>query len=596
MKYSFCNNMFYTLSKAMGHNKRLIPRILLYTVSAAGLSVLTVYFPKLILDEITGAREFSALMWITAVFLPAGVLLSFLSNYLQNKTYSDFHEFRCLCLQEYQKKCFELGLEQVESSDFLNKLNMAKMCLYDNNKGFEGVLRKLFGLFGVLITIGYYGIALLRFQPFLFLLLLANTVIPYLLSYRSKKYEYSRQEELSYLSRRQGYTNGLMSDFAYGKEIRLYGMAGLLTNLSDGQQQEIQEIWKKILGKRSMAGVANLLIAFCREGLVYLFLIAGVLGGKLSIGDFALYTGMFVSFSTLMAELIEGVSHIRAQSLMISDYRIFMDIPDEEEGAALSLDTEGGCSIAFEDVSFSYPGSGRKLFEHLNVQIGKGEKAAIVGMNGAGKSTFVKLLCGFYKPDEGRILINGTDISQYSRASVLRLFSALFQEISFFSMSIAENVALCTKEQMDGRKLEECIRKAGMDEKIHSLERGVDTTLTRKLEPEGVELSGGEYQKMGMARTLYKNGAIFILDEPTSALDPLAEEEIYSKFREMTEDRTSLFITHRLASTRFCDRILVFQDGGVAEDGTHEELLERRGEYYRLYSLQASYYQEGAGV
>ena len=559
MKYSFWNNVQYTLSKAIKHNKKLILRIFIYTISTVGLSILTVYFPKLIIDEVTGARDIAALISVTVVFLLLGVLLSYCSSYFQNRTYSDFHEFRCLCLQEYQQKCFELELEKVESSDFLNKINMAKTCLYDNNKGFEGVLRKIFTLFGTLIILVYYGGILILFQPFLFLLLLINTIIPYFFSYRSKKYEYEKQEELSYISRQQSYTNDLMSDFTYGKEIRLYNMAGLLTCLSDSLQGDIQEIWKNILKKQSLSEVANLLIAFCREGLVYLFLVAGVLGGKLTIGDFVLYTGIFVAFSSLMTETIENVSHIRAQSLMISDYRTFMDTSDEEEGKTLFLDTKDGYSIDFENVVFSYPGSGRKLFQNLNVHIKKGEKIAIVGMNGAGKTTFVKLLCGFYKPDRGRILINGTDISHYSRASVLRLFSVLFQEISFFSMTVGENITLHTKEQIDEGKLFECIKKSGIDEKIQSMKKGIDTTLTKKLDMDGVELSGGEYQKMGMARTLYKDGGIFILDEPTSALDPLAEEEIYSKFREMTEDRTSLFITHRLASTKFCDRILCFR-------------------------------------
>lgn len=594
MKYSFCSNMRYTLSKAMKYNKKLILRMLVYTISAVVLPVLTVYFPKLIIDEVTGARDITAVVEIMVGFLLAGILLSYVSSFLQNRTYGDFHEIRCRFMQEYQQKCFGLGLEKVESSDFLNKVDMAKKCLYGSDSGFEGVMRELFVLFGSLITIVYYGAVIILFQPFLFLLLLANTVIPYLMSSRSKRYEYSRQEELSFLSRKQGYTNELMSDFQYGKEIRLYNMSLLLKRLSNSLQKEIMAIWKKILSKRCVVEVVNLLIAFVREGLVYLFLIAGVLDGQLSIGDFALYTGIFVSFSSLMTKIIESVSRVRAQGLLISDYRMFMDTPDEEEGEMLSLDTEGGCTIDFENVSFSYPGSGRTLFDHLNVHIGKGEKIAIVGMNGAGKSTFVKLLCGFYKPDEGHVLINGTDISRYSRASVLQLFSALFQDVSFFSMSVAENVAFQTKDRIDGAKLEQSIRKAGLEKKIHSLKNGADTTLTKHLEMDGAELSGGEYQKMGMARTLYKNGAIFILDEPASALDPLAEEEIYSKFREMTEDRTSLFVTHRLASTRFCDRIFVFRDGGVLEAGSHEELLAKQGEYCKLYSLQASYYQEGA--
>lgn len=596
MKYSFGSNICYTLSKAMKYNKKLVPRMLAYTISAVTLPVLTVYFPKLIIDEVTGSGDITAIVEIMAVFLPAGIILSYVSSFLQNRTYGDFHEIRCRFMQEYQQKCFGLGLEKVESSDFLNKVNMAKNCLYGSDGGFEGVLRELFVLFGALITIAYYGIVIILFQPLLFLLLLANTAVPYLLSYRSKRYEYSRQEELSFLSRKQGYVNELMSDFKYGKEIRLYSMSGLLKSLSNGLQQDIMTIWEKILSKRSMAEVANLLIAFCREGLVYLFLTAGVLSGQLSIGDFALYTGIFVSFSSLMTKIIESISHVRAESLLISDYRMFMDTPDEEEGQELSIDTKGGCSIDFEDVSFSYPGSGRMLFDHLNVHIGKGEKAAIVGMNGAGKSTFIKLLCGFYKPDGGRVLLNGTDISQYSRASVLRLFSALFQDISFFSMSAAENVAFRTKDRIDGERLESALQKAGLEKKIRSLKNGVDTTLTKHLDMDGAELSGGEYQKMGMARTLYKNGAIFILDEPTSALDPLAEEEIYSRFRELTGDRTSLFVTHRLASTRFCDRIFVFRDGGVSEEGSHEELMAKKGEYYELYSLQASYYQEGANA
>lgn len=596
MKYSFGSNICYTLSKAMKYNKKLVPRMLVYTISAVTLPVLTVYFPKLIIDEVTGSGDITAIVEIMAVFLPAGIILSYVSSFLQNRTYGDFHEIRCRFMQEYQQKCFGLGLEKVESSDFLNKVNMAKNCLYGSDGGFEGVLRELFVLFGALITIAYYGIVIILFQPLLFLLLLANTAVPYLVSYRSKRYEYSRQEELSFLSRKQGYVNELMSDFKYGKEIRLYSMSGLLKSLSNGLQQDIMMVWEKILSKRSMAEVANLLIAFCREGLVYLLLTAGVLSGQLSIGDFALYTGIFVSFSSLMTKIIESISHVRAESLLISDYRMFMDTPDEEEGQELSIDTKGGCSIDFEDVSFSYPGSGRMLFDHLNVHIGKGEKAAIVGMNGAGKSTFIKLLCGFYKPDGGRVLLNGTDISQYSRASVLRLFSALFQDISFFSMSVAENVAFRVKDRIDGERLESALQKAGLEKKIRSLKNGVDTTLTKHLDMDGAELSGGEYQKMGMARTLYKNGAIFILDEPTSALDPLAEEEIYSRFRELTGDRTSLFVTHRLASTRFCDRIFVFRDGGVSEEGSHEELMEKKGEYYELYSLQASYYQEGANA
>ena len=586
MKYSFCSNMRYTLSKAMKFNKKLIPRMLVYTISSVMLPVLTVYFPKLVIDEAMGAGEVTKLTIIMAGFLLAAILLSYVSSYLQNRTYGDFHEVRCYFMQEYQQKCFGLGLEKVESSDFLNKINMAKTCLYGTDSGFEGVLRELFIIFGAVITIAYYAAVIILFQPLLFLLLLANTVIPCLMSYRAKRYEYSRQEELSFLSREQGYINELMSEFEYGKEIRLYNMSGLLKGLSGNLKEEIQAIRKKILTKRSIAEVSNLLVAFLREGLVYLFLIAGVLSGQLSVGDFTLYTGIFVSFSSLMTKIIESLSRVRADSLLISDYRIFMDTPDEKEGEELSMDTADSCSVDFENISFSYPGSGRMLFDHLNVHIEKGEKIAIVGMNGAGKTTFIKLLCRLLLPTEGEILLNGVNINEHSEESYAKLIATVFQDFRLFAFSIRDNIDISRR----GKDVRDAIRQAGIEGWVKKCPAGEQTQVTRLFDESGVEPSGGEGQKLAIARAIYRDAPVMILDEPTAALDPYTEYEIYQKFDKISNGKTVFYISHRLGCCQLCDRILVFADGQIAEQGSHEELKNAGGVYSKLWNAQAKFY------
>ena len=221
-----------------------------------------------------------------------------------------------------------------------------------------------------------------------------------------------------------------------------------------------------------------------------------------------------------------------------------------------------------------------------------GEKLAIVGLNGAGKTTLVKLLCGLFDPTEGRVLLNGKDIRDFDRNAYYELFSAVFQEFSLMDVTIAENVAQTTTD-IDYDRVRSCIEKAGLTKAIDELPKGLNTHVGRNVFLDGVLFSGGQTQRLMLARALYKDGPILVLDEPTAALDPLAENDIYQKYNEMTTGKTAIFISHRLASTRFCDRILFLQDGVIAEEGTHEQLLAMNGEYAKLFQVQAQYYQEG---
>lgn len=299
-----------------------------------------------------------------------------------------------------------------------------------------------------------------------------------------------------------------------------------------------------------------------------------------------------------------GDGFVRANSEMmrcnwwISAYRSFLALwsPYGDAGRESGSGSEKircGVSIEFRDVCFRYPDAEEDVIHHLNLKIQAGENIALVGVNGAGKTTLVKLLCGFYHPDSGQILVNGKNIEEYPSASYRELLGAVFQDMMVMAASVAENVACCREEDIDAKRLWQVLRLADIEDKIKSLPRQEKTMVTNFLDEDGVLFSGGEMQRMILARALYKDAPLLLLDEPTSALDPMAETAVYEKYHALSEGKTTVFISHRLASTKFCDRILFFEGGEIREDGTHEELMERKGSYAEMFSIQSQYYKNG---
>ena len=339
-----------------------------------------------------------------------------------------------------------------------------------------------------------------------------------------------------------------------------------------------------------LAAAANMTERLC-SGLVYLLVCLKAYGGAFGIGAVTQYISAVTALSHNLEEFLGAIGEVNTNREFLKKTFDFLDTPNDMYQGSLTVEKRNDCQyeVEFKDVSFCYPGTDRKVLDHVNLKFRIGEKLAIVGENGSGKSTFIKLLCRLYDPTEGEILLNGINIKKYKYKEYMSVFSVVFQDFKLFALPLGQNVAAST--EYDADKVQECLKLAGFDVHSDRMKKGLDTWLYKDCDADGVNISGGEEQKIALARALYQNAAFLILDEPTAALDPIAEAEVYSSFNEIVGDRTAVYISHRLSSCRFCDEIVVFDRGRIVQQGTHEELVEQTNcKYYELWSAQAKYY------
>ncbi|MCL2752454.1 MAG: ABC transporter ATP-binding protein/permease [Firmicutes bacterium] len=342
--------------------------------------------------------------------------------------------------------------------------------------------------------------------------------------------------------------------------------------------------------------VLDVVLTFARNGIAYLILIGMVLNNGMSALAFLLYFSATGGFADWVSGIFSGFSTLYRQSLDLSSVREFLEYPEPfmfENGESLEPMPGNPYEIELRNVTFRYPKAEKDTLEYINLKIKPNEKLAVVGLNGAGKTTLVKLICGFYDPTSGEVLLNGENIKKYNRRDYYKHFSAVFQDFSLLATTIAGNIAQ-DNECIDEDKAESCAERAGLSTKVETLPNKLETYIGKEVYEEGVEFSGGETQRLMLARALYKDAPIIVLDEPTAALDPIAESDVYNRYNELTGGRTSVYISHRPASTRFCDRIILIDKNAIAEEGTHDSLIEKGGKYAELFEIQSRYYREGA--
>lgn len=602
-KYSLSNNVFFLLRMI----RRYLPMSFVFVIIDIPLAVFMDYvgvrIPNLIVGMIQG---YSVSVGIIVAYGIASVVAAVILQY-GNRMVSAQAPQLCAKLDlKLFEKYMTCSYEKLEDADFTAHYKEADGYLADDNHFLSEAAMHIIEIgSGALGIILYFSI-LIRLPKWVLAVLITGTIVELLISRNAENERKKRQETIGRLTRKADYMNKTAADVRSAKDIRIFGMLPWLeekfTAVLDRFHIENTQVEKqriRIAGIR--AGISGVL-----EILTGILLAVFVLQEKLSLAEYILYVGAIRSFSmwsfqfgTLMQNFYRmngDLSHIRSFIDEEETMQSNTQTPVNKQSNRSIVNTTGMkfdhvSKIEFSHVFYRYPKSDRWIVKDLSFVIEDGEKIALVGMNGAGKTTMIKLLCGLLIPTKGTIRINGVSSTDISREDYYRLFSTVFQDIHLFPASIQRNI-VCSDEQIDPIRFDDAVKKSGMDQVAQKFRDGLNTLLVAEVDADAVNLSGGQVQKLMLARAIYKNAPILLLDEPTAALDPIAEKNIYLQYNEMAEGKVSVFISHRLASTVFCDRIFFMKNGIIAEEGTHEELIQKKGDYYEAFSVQSKYYQE----
>lgn len=599
--YGVVSNCIYILKRFRKYRPSLIFFIIMGAAAAASMSYIWSFIGKLVIDMIqasAGGGDIMPLVKLVAATTAAELFIMWLNTVSTVKTGLGFTYVRLMIIKERIAKTLDMDYEALETPEMLDRLQKAKRATAGDWQGVQGMMTYMQVLFTQIISIIIAIIIMTSFDPLIILVIAVLSYIQFLyFEHIRKKDKKEMWDAMMPHWRKLEYMENVTTDFSYAKDIRLFGMKKFLAKKQKDVYDEELRHWIKSRQYWIYNSIFSHGISLVRQLIITGWLVYSVIAkGSISIGNFTLYLASAGAFSNAINEVLSALSALRERSAHTDDYRSFMDIPGDSGKDTIPVPKADKYVFTFENVSFKYKGQEKYALKNLNITIAAGEKLAVVGLNGAGKSTFIKLLLRLYDVTEGRILMNGTDIRRFNRAEYYRLFSPAFQDVTVFAFPMAENVSMSPPDETDREKAEKCVREAGLGDKMDKLEKGIDTELLKVLYDDGVDLSGGEKQKLALARALYKGSDVIVLDEPTAALDALAEYRLYKSFNGLVGNRTAVYISHRLSSTRFCDRVAMFKDGEMTETGTHEELMAKNGDYAEMFRVQAQYYVEDRDI
>ena len=592
-KYNIWQNVCFSVKLAWQTRKR----VLVITAAAAILSVLLnlvqLYVAPEILSKVEQQAPLGHLLLTIGGFTAALFLLIGLVDYLDTVRQPGEIDVRTAIIQLMTRKTCETSYPNIRDPKVLKLKEQAGAAVGGNSDAGEHIWKTLTQLLTNLIGFVIYLILLTNLSGFLILVVIATSMIGFFATRYINEWEYRHKEEKEVYEKELSYYKQRAFALEFAKDLRIFGLGTWLRELQNKALKTCEAFITRREKAYLWANIVDVTMALLRNGVAYAFLIWQTLEQSLPASEFLLYFTAVSGFTTWITGILSTFSQLHKESIALSHVQEYLNLPEQfkfDDG--ITPPKADGYMLTLENVTFRYPGTETNILENVNLTIHPGEKLAIVGLNGAGKTTLVKLLCGFYDPTEGRVLLNGQDIREFNRRQYYELFSAVFQNFSIMDTTVAEAVSQ-TAVETDMVKVDLCLAKAGLKGAISKFPEGINTHIGRQVYLDGVMLSGGQTQRLMLARALYKDGPILVLDEPTAALDPIAENDIYMKYNEMTAGKTSVFISHRLASTRFCDRILFISDGGIAEEGTHEELIALNGAYAALFEVQSRYYREG---
>lgn len=594
-KYNKLGSLIWALKKLWALDRKFVFFIFATIPVAVALPLVQSYFAKVLIDSIGLGAEITELVTICVGFISAITVLKLLEDFIDRRCWSRQYYPTMV----YQRDIFSLynyytDFENTELQEYDELLGYASA---DATRGdcslefiWKDISQTLINAFGIIT----YASLLVYINPVVFLIVVIVSVLSYFTTRWQTVYYENHKHEWEKETRKVEYLHNLSDNFPMAKDIKLYGLEGWLDKMMRDYQTYIL-MWNKKCSIRGVwAAILSGLMTLIQDGAAYIFLIALLLEGNIGVGDFTFYFGVVGSIAGFMLGIMINIAKLNTRADKIAYYRNLYDYPNKFNHGEGCTTPVSDIKIEFRDVWYKYTGAEDYTIKGLNLTIEPGESIALVGMNGAGKTTLVKLICGLYAPAKGEILVNGKRIDEYNIEEYYRLISAVFQEIDNVAFTIQEFVSSSDPDKPTAKNdAIAALKSAGIWEKISSLPYGIDTHLQKGVYEDAVDLSGGQMQKLLLARAIYKDGPILILDEPTAALDPIAENNLYLQYRELTKGKTSIYISHRFASTRFCDRIILLQDGVITESGTHDELMALNGQYAYMFGVQSQYYKEG---
>ena len=596
-EFGFFSNLKFVLKVMKKYSPMLLFLLPVSAMISVGNRYTVSFLIKYIIDIATNHGTIQQLLITLGIFS-----VIFITLWNTNSWYNSKTEIKCIIARMnliLEKNLITMTMPFIYTEDpnMLDCNQKASQAVGGNQQGVEGMMHIILNFSGSLgaVIAGLSIISTINFKIVILMIAiaLANFFISNLANKWCKKHVW---DELAPWWRKRWYMDIALGDFSYAKDIRMFGLKNYLTH----KFQEINKIRFNYQKKNNrvwlLVSIASSFFWVISQVLIYIYLIRCIFAKTITIGNFTLYLSATATFFECVMSLLNSITNFLNNSRYVDDFRSFYEMPElrqnlpDQKTILSKLQPQSHYEFEFQNVSFKYPRAERFALQNVSIKIKAGERLAVVGLNGAGKSTFIKLLLRLYQPTEGKILLNGIDIQTYDLNSYFKIFAPVFQEVNLFAMSFAENVSMKSLENTDKDLAHQSVVQSGLEEKLDSLEKGLDTQLLKVIHDDGIDLSGGQKQKLALARALYKNSPVVVLDEPTAALDAIAESKLYSDFDKLIGGKTSIYISHRLSSTQFCNNVAMFKDGKLREYGTHVSLFKQNGEYANMFKIQAQYY------
>ena len=586
------SNILFHLQSAKKWDEKLFWYQFVSVIPQAGFTFLSIFLPSYIVSMLQTGADLTVMLFKICGIVLTMALCNIVSSGMEQYLYRNSMSLTLF----YEQQCFRKmtgipyhSLEEKDTHSLLGNIFNG----FRNEYMIRNSVTSFSALLESILASCLYGYFVLRIHFVLFLMITVSVFLNFIFLNRTRKKQNRVYQQIGEPMKMASYVKRHCMERADGKDIRIYQMQDWFIQKYDTAVTKLGDLYGKIHNFYFLRALGELSIHTVAEFVCYVFMTVRLANGAVTIPEFVFAIGVIQTFSGRFASMIYHIQGQNGIQAFLTNLRKLLSYPEEDEGGQFqTLDTTNGISIELKNVSFRYEEAAEDVLKDINLTIHSGEKLALIGLNGAGKTTLVKLLCGFYEPTRGEILINGKPKNSYSQKDFISKVSSLFQDSFVFPLSLDENLTSCDENGYDEKKLQQALVYSGFQNAYERCAQKGKTLLVREVNENATDFSGGEKQKLLFARALYKQAKFLILDEPTAALDPIAENELYQNFGKAAKDNTVLFISHRLSSTRFCDRIILLEGAQIQEEGTHEELMKKQGRYAELFEIQSKYYKE----